>query len=837
MIKLKIANGGNEHSRAVKNVEITWDKLLERISKPKIQPESRSYIVAGHCLGGVRNADNVKYTSVGLIDIDDKAGAGGITFNEIAGYLDFNFPYRWAAYTTRSYNGENSCFRIVVPFNEQLNALKHRSAIEYLVAMLPETWQQRIDGASFTASQPMFLSCVKEAGAPFESDDGGEVLFNPTGLDLAADYESDAFDDIELELLSQPLDMTDDEVNAYLDAIDPNTLTYGMDDGTFGWNNVIAAIAHQYKGSAAGLDLAIAWSQRNPEKFDDKETRYKYSKFKQVARGGRKPTTMASVIKYVKDQGGIISSATSGGGSDLESLIDAAKKVNDLDSYAKFRKEIKDMPATLLPADARSLIAASIADGFGRSYGLTKAEIKSAFKENKKVGKYKDNSNLPTWARGWCYIEKTNEFYHISTAHAINKEAFNARFNRRNECQMAETNAATLVLDKCGLDTYADYMYWPGAGDTFEVNGNVYVNTYNTIGCPEPKKAETNEEKEALNIINKHFEMLISNEKDRTLLLDWLSHVYRNPGERVNWVILLQGSQGIGKSFIETMMTLLMGKNSKVLDATALGGRFTSWATGSTLTTVEEIKIAGESQYATMDRIKPYISNDTIQIEEKGRDTRVVPNFTNYLFLTNHKDALPIGADDRRYAVIYSDIQNRSSLHDAIGGKENEYEYFKTLFDATKKHISAIGYWLKTREISKEFNPKGRAPHTSSFDEALLLSGNTADYLFDDAMSRFECEVINTNIIDLTWLNELAAGSGVEMPKTLAVKAILLKLNYVQFGSRIYVAKLKNRHTVWYKKQNMSESQVEETIKSFFEKSENENNNDENKNDFDQCPF
>ena len=42
------------------------------------------------------------------------------------------------------------------------------------------------------------------------------------------------------------------------------------------------------------------------------------------------------------------------------------------------------------------------------------------------------------------------------------------------------------------------------------------------------------------------------------------------------------------------------------------------------------------------------------------------PNFTNYLLLTNYKDALPITNDDRRFCVMYGRIQNESELFDYL---------------------------------------------------------------------------------------------------------------------------------------------------------------------------
>src|SRR5690606_7513425 len=156
------------------------------------------------------------------------------------------------------------------------------------------------------------------------------------------------------------------------------------------------------------------------------------------------------------------------------------------------------------------------------------------------------------------------------------------------------------------------------------------------------------------------------------------------PGKRVNWSLMLQGAQGIGKSYLGVMMQHLMGRNVRQLDTTAIAGRFTGWAQGSTLTVIEEMRANGASKYEIVDRMKPFITNEFVQIEEKGRDHRTVPNFTNYLVFTNYKDALPITLDDRRYCVIYSAIQSVDDLNEKLGGSEEAGDYFERLFFMTR---------------------------------------------------------------------------------------------------------------------------------------------------------
>lgn len=817
MKKIHIANGASEKSNEVKNVSPDWSVIVARLSTPRIQPNERSYMMAGHVEGGIRGSKSgsrLTKTSLLMIDLDDKE-TSNLSWDELVDFMDFSFPYVWAAYTTRSYTGESVNFRIIVPFDEPLDALKHRSAVKYIKNLLPPAALEYFDNCSLSPEQPIFLACISEEGKPFHAASGGSVYFDPANMDLEDDadtYELMGLDDLDMMLIGAPLDLSTAEINNYLDALDPNTMSYGGDDGTFGWLNVGMAISHQFNGSDEGYKLWVKWSERNAEKHDPRIMPSKWKSFDQLPRGHR-PTTFASIIAEVSKNGGMNNNS-------IESLIERSKAINSLEAYTEFRNEVKEIPTTLLSDDARAMVASAIADGFGKSVGLTRSDVRKAIRHELSKGDVSTervSHNLPEWASNWCYLEKTNEFLHIPSTHTINREAFNARFNRHPEVQELETVASSYVLDICHMPTYADRMYWPGAAETFMHHGNEYVNSYNNLYSVKPREPESEEDFKAIETMLNHFSLLVAEDKEKQILLDWLAYVYRNPGERLNWTILLQGAEGAGKSYIQVLMSHLMGQNAKPLEPSSLESRFTSWGHGSVLTIVEEIKISGSSQYATMDRLKPFITNEIVQIEEKGRDPRIVPNFTNYLFLSNHKDAIPVKYGNRRFCIIYSSIQTNDDLVRAVGGAGNEEGYFKNLFEVTTERADVLAYYLGTmHQISDDFNPKGRAPITASFHEAVQLSMSESDNLFEDVLSACECEVINDDIVDTTWLSEVAASNGLETPKTRTIKPMMLAMNMKQMSKRVFIAKRNARHRVWYNPAKYSEDDVERIMRDFF---------------------
>jgi hypothetical protein len=231
-----------------------------------------------------------------------------------------------------------------------------------------------------------------------------------------------------------------------------------------------------------------------------------------------------------------------------------------------------------------------------------------------------------------------------------------------------------------------------------------------------------------------------------------------------------------------------------------VAGRFTAWAFGSLVVVIEEVRISGQNKYEVMDKIKPFISNPTVQIEEKGRDHRTVPNFTSYFMLTNHKDALPLVQGDRRYCVMFSRIQSEEQLYRELGGRAGAQAYFDQLFSDVAARPDAIAHFFKNRQISPEFNAHGRAPETGAKNQMVDVSISPERNVVEGCIKRYDCWVINDELIDVTWMSELGRVDDVDFPKTRTVGAILLEMGYEQVeGRRVWISKTRQHHYLWFK--------------------------------------
>ena len=311
----------------------------------------------------------------------------------------------------------------------------------------------------------------------------------------------------------------------------------------------------------------------------------------------------------------------------------------------------------------------------------------------------------------------------------------------------------------------------------------------------------------------------MSDEREQKILLDWLAYIVQNAGKRINWAILLQGAQGTGKSYFAKVLEWVLGSNAKSLDPSALGERFTGWAHGSVVNIVEEIRIKGDDKWRIMDRLKPFITNSMIQIEEKGRDHRTVPNFTNYLLLTNYKDALPITNDDRRFCVMYGRIQNETELFDYFGGRDATNDYFERLFFESEKHAGALKTFLMSYPISADFKASGRAPDTNSRRLMIQASVSLEHYMVEDLINKHECGVINGRILDITWLKELCIVDGEALPHQRTLAHILTDMGYQQITNRrLKIKKTGNSHYVWFKNVGgVVEHDIKNEVRDFFE--------------------
>lgn len=232
-----------------------------------------------------------------------------------------------------------------------------------------------------------------------------------------------------------------------------------------------------------------------------------------------------------------------------------------------------------------------------------------------------------------------------------------------------------------------------------------------------------------------HVAMMIPDPTDRAILFTYMKSLARNPGVKFQWAPVIQGVEGNGKSLIiRVMCRAVTNLYSHLPKASQLTEKFNSWLERRIFIGVEEIKVSERRE--VLEDLKDAVTNDWIEIRGMQQEKRMSENYTNWIFCTNHKDAIPVDENQRRYAIFYTAQQSKADLlRDGL-----TEDYFKRLYDWAKHDggYQAITYWLRHSDLdAAQYDPAGssqRAPVTTSTGEAIVMSLGRVEQEIMDAV-------------------------------------------------------------------------------------------------------
>lgn len=220
-----------------------------------------------------------------------------------------------------------------------------------------------------------------------------------------------------------------------------------------------------------------------------------------------------------------------------------------------------------------------------------------------------------------------------------------------------------------------------------------------------------------------HLQKILPNKGDREQLMSYLAACVQHKGIKFQWAPLIQGTEGNGKTLFTRCVAYAIGKRYTFMPKAAeIASKFNGWLLNRIFIGVEDIKVSKERE-EMIETIKPMITGgDGIEIQMKGADQITSDICANFIFNSNHRDAIKKTQNDRRFAVFYTAQQEASDIiRDGMGG-----DYFPKLY----KWLNDGGYaivneLLHTYPIPEHLNPAGachRAPITSTTHEAISAS-------------------------------------------------------------------------------------------------------------------
>ncbi len=337
-----------------------------------------------------------------------------------------------------------------------------------------------------------------------------------------------------------------------------------------------------------------------------------------------------------------------------------------------------------------------------------------------------ESMDTPAWCHSWVYVNSLSAFVNKETLTVHKTESFNLQngINVPASFGGSKLRAITYISDNNFIEKVEARVYLPMIPDLIcEINGSKVLNIFNPKTIPIAAESYTKEGITAIELIKKHLLFIFGTEDNASIMLNWLAHNVQFPGVKILYSPIIQGIEGIGKSFFGELLRSVLGDtNVGTVSSTQIISDFNGWAQGKIVNIVEEIRVKGQNRYEAVNAIKPLITDRMIQINEKNVKPYVTPNTINYLFHTNFKDAVPLGDDDRRWWVIFAAIQNLKDLRKYVG--QDKDTYFPLLFNSMRDNCLEVRKWLLEHKIPKEFMEMKQAPMTD-FKELMIATEET----------------------------------------------------------------------------------------------------------------
>lgn len=168
-------------------------------------------------------------------------------------------------------------------------------------------------------------------------------------------------------------------------------------------------------------------------------------------------------------------------------------------------------------------------------------------------------------------------------------------------------------------------------------------------------------------------------------VLKWLAYPIQHPGAKMQSAIVVHGPQGAGKSRFFEAYAKIYGEYGRVLDQSAIEDKFNAdWASKKLFILADEILARGD-MFHLKNRLKGFITGDSIRVNTKNVTAHVERNCMNIVFLSNEKMPVVLENDDRRHCVIWTPPKLPDETYNAVndeidnGGIEALHDYLLKL--------------------------------------------------------------------------------------------------------------------------------------------------------------
>jgi putative DNA primase/helicase len=205
-------------------------------------------------------------------------------------------------------------------------------------------------------------------------------------------------------------------------------------------------------------------------------------------------------------------------------------------------------------------------------------------------------------------------------------------------------------------------------------------------------------------------------------VLKWLAYPLQNRGAKMHSAIVVHGPQGTGKSRFFEVYGKIYGPYSRVLNQEALEDKFNAdWAEKKLFILADEV-LARAEMYHVKNRLKGFITGDSIRVNPKNVAAHVEKNQMNIVFLSNERMPVAIENDDRRHCVLWSPP------------KLGDDYYRKVDEEIDNGGVEALYHYLLNVDLG-DFKPWTRPPMTKAKDDLVQLGRSSEERFLREWMA------------------------------------------------------------------------------------------------------
>lgn len=558
------------------------------------------------------------------------------------------------------------------------------------------------------------------------------------------------------------------------------------------WVPVIAALKDAERHPDEFKELAHDWSAR-ADNFDEDgfEDKWNNGNFTRTGNGA---ATISGILRKVEDfrmEQDI-----------MQTVIPLFERALDLKQWDLAAERLRETPVF---GTIRNHAVEVACDHYKR---ITGKKIPAATKK-KALSVDFTQFDAPAWVEPWVFDQSANLFVNKTSMAKVVPHAFNNTHGADTADIGVTPEIFATVLRP--IPVVGGVMYYPamhgGMPDSkwkpvpgcygeefFRYNGQTWLNTFDPETLPAMPEKVSKKGLKAVDTVLNYFKMQFPDEKDYQYVMDWMAWVFNNPGQKINYALIILGCEGSGKTIVKKFFQYMLGKvNVGTVSNQVLHKSFSSWQAGHILKVIEEISVSGH-RYDIMNILKEPISNEDLQIEKKGKDAVDQINTASYMAYTNDIAALPIKKGNSRFLIVQSIFKQREDLLEFMAAHPKFYKDFEKAFT---KYAGEIRLWFKDWKYGDYFNHEERAPtDTQALQDMMDVAQDDFTNWLQDAIEDEDVAGISKVMIHAHAIRQNCPEKILPADRNIASR--LAEMGFLRLGDKRYRARLHGKQGTIY---------------------------------------